>query len=937
MPLLTTKLYIPPQRPNLVRRPRLTARLEEALRLRQRLTLVSAKAGSGKTTLVSEWLHRQERAAAWLSLDANDNDPRRFVRYVVAALQQLDGQFGQAALSQVEMAQLPQAETALETLINDLASSAIPLILVLDDYHLIQNEWIHQAVGFLAEYQPPETHLILITRVDPPLPLARLRARGQMTEIRDRDLRFTPEEAAHYLNGVMALDLPVEALSTLEGRTEGWVAGLQMAGISIQGRVQDGDRAAFIEGFRGTNRFILDYLGGEVLDQQAPTIQDFVIETSILERMCGPLCGAVLDVGDRGPVAAVAAEVGSEPDQSPIPEFPGATPQAVLEHLDLSNLFIVPLDNERHWYRYHRLFAELLRKRLHQQVGEQGFASLHRRASAWFEGQGLAGEAIEHALRADDFERAANLIEQVARETLMRSEVATFLSWVERLPDRVERARPALSLLHAWALLLSGRPLATIEARLEDATHLQDTVGYPPDQVAPLRAFIAAFQGRSLHSTELSRRALEQLPADDLFMRGIATWNLGISYLLRADTQAASQALDEAARMSREAGNVMVAVMALCTLAELCAAWARLPRAQELYQQALDLATDQQGNPLPIAGMALIGLGELSREWNDLEAATHYLNAGIEQIGKWGEIGAIDGYLSLARVKQAQGDLDGALDLLEKARQLALQFDATELDDLIVATHYVRICIAQGDLQAARQGIEEQSLKAGELLPEMAEGQLPFEYHLRKHEQLTWARVALAEDKPGEALALLEPWLAAMEQLGGQGSKKAIELQILQALALQAQGEPERAVQALAQALAAAEPSGYMRLFLDEGAPMAPLLKRFSLPDTAAASQDISPGYVEKLLAEFSPKTNDQRVKTKPSPSSSLIEPLTKRELQVLRLLAGEPWGRSSTEIAHELGVSANTVRYHIKHIYGKLGVHRRADAIARAEDLDLL
>jgi LuxR family maltose regulon positive regulatory protein len=259
------------------------------------------------------------------------------------------------------------------------------------------------------------------------------------------------------------------------------------------------------------------------------------------------------------------------------------------------------------------------------------------------------------------------------------------------------------------------------------------------------------------------------------------------------------------------------------------------------------------------------------------------------------------------------------------------------LDDLIVATHHVWICIAQGDLQAARQGIEEQSLKAGELLPEMAEGQLPFEYHLRKHEQLTWARVALAEDKPREALALLEPWLAAMDQLGGQGSKKAIELQILQALALQAQGEPERAVRALAQALAAAEPSGYMRLFIDEGAPMARLLKRLSLPDTEAVSQDISPGYVQKLLAEFSPKTNGQRVKTRASPSSSLIEPLTKRELQVLRLLAGEPWGRSSTEIAHELGVSANTVRYHIKHIYGKLGVHRRADAIARAEDLDLL
>jgi LuxR family maltose regulon positive regulatory protein len=479
--------------------------------------------------------------------------------------------------------------------------------------------------------------------------------------------------------------------------------------------------------------------------------------------------------------------------------------------------------------------------------------------------------------------------------------------------------------------------LETIEARLEEATHLQDTAGYPPGQVAPLRALIAAFQGRSFYAAELSRRALEQLPADDLFMRGIATWNLGISYLLRGDTQAASQALDEAARMSRDAGNVMVAVMALCTLAELCAAWAQLPRAQEIYQQALDLATDQQGNPLPIAGMALIGLGDLARERNELEAATHYLNAGVEQIGKWGEIGAIDGYLSLAQVKQAQGDLDGALDLLEKARQLAVRFDTTELDNLIVATHQVQIWIAQGNLQAAREGIEEQRLKAGDLLPEMAEGQLPFEYHLRKHEQLTWARVALAEDQPGEALALLEPWLAAIDRLGGQGSKKAIELRILQALALQAHGDAELAVQALAQALAVAEPSGYVRLFLDEGAPMARLLKQSSLLDTEAASRGLSPGYVAKLLAAFSAQTNATTQETKPTPPPSLIEPLTKRELQVLGLLAGEPWGRSSTEIAHELGVSVNTVRYHLKNIYGKLGVHRRADAIARAADLDLL
>jgi len=416
MPLLTTKLYIPSQRPNLVLRPRLMARLEDALRLRRQLTLVSAKAGSGKTTLVSEWLHGQERRATWLSLDANDNDPQRFTRYLVAALQQLDSQIGQTALSQLALSPLPQAEAVVETLINDLAGSVTPFTLVLDDYHLIRNEWIHQAVEFLAEYQPPQMHLILITRVDPPLPLARLRGRGQMTEIRDLDLRFTVDEAAWFVNRIMELGLPDDAVSALERRTEGWIVGLQMAAISMRGRKRDGDLIAFVEAFDGTNRYILDYLMEEVLEQQTPAVQAFLVETSILDRMCGTLCDAVRS-GQAG----------------------GCDSQAILVQLERSNLFVTSLDDERKWYRYHHLFADLLKSTLAQRHSAEQIRELHRRASRWHQGEGSLEEAMTHAIAAEDYERAAAMIDENIVSMLSQSEGLTLLGWIEKLPQEIVR------------------------------------------------------------------------------------------------------------------------------------------------------------------------------------------------------------------------------------------------------------------------------------------------------------------------------------------------------------------------------------------------------------------------------------------------------------------------------------------------------------------
>jgi LuxR family maltose regulon positive regulatory protein len=455
-PLLATKLYIPPQRPNLVARPRLAARLEAALHTRQRLTLVSAKAGAGKTTLVSAWLHQQAQPTAWVSLDENDNDPRRFIHYLVAALHKLEIEIGQGVLGQFDMPQLPEAKVVVAELINDMAASAIPFLLVLDDYHLIHEVWIHQAVEFLAQRQPPEMHLILITRVDPPLPLARLRGRGQMTEIRDHDLRFTAGEAAQFLNEVMALDLPAEAISALEWRTEGWIVGLQMASLAMQTRTsmpdrrQDGDVSGFIEAFGGTSRFILDYLMEEVLNQQPAAIREFLIESSFLARMCGDLCDAVrfgfakASNGSQGTVVRFDAQPPSGSDGTSVRRVK-AVPresQAILAQLEQSNLFVTPLDDERRWYRYHHLFADLLSSILRQRRSADEIRELHRLASRWHQDEGSLEEAMIHAIAAQDYERAASMIDENIVSMLSRSEAPVLLSWIEKLPNEITLGRP---------------------------------------------------------------------------------------------------------------------------------------------------------------------------------------------------------------------------------------------------------------------------------------------------------------------------------------------------------------------------------------------------------------------------------------------------------------------------------------------------------------
>jgi LuxR family maltose regulon positive regulatory protein len=896
-PLLKTKLHIPPVRPELVPRARLMGRLNA--RPACKLTVVSAPAGFGKTTLLSEWAlsGQPETRFAWFALDEGDNDIARFLAYFIAALQTIDPAIGQASLSILRSPQAPPVEAVLTPLINEMADIQGRLVLVLDDYHLIEADSIHTAVSFLLDHLPSQVQLVIATRSDPPLPLARLRARGQLTELRQADLRFTLGEADEFLNHVMQIKLSAANVAALASRTEGWVAGLQMAILALQARLAQArtqDVAAFVQAFTGSNRYVLDYLAEEVFQRQPEGIQAFLLQTSLLDRLTGPLCDAVTAQADS---------------------------QSTLEQLERANLFIVPLDDERRWYRYHRLFADLLRKRLYQ-ARPDTVSTLHRRASDWYEQNGYLAEAIDHALSAPDFERAAGLVEQVAETTLASSETITFLGWVDKLPDSLVRARPTLCLFHAWALLIGGRPPDSVEARLKMIDASADSMAA---KVATLRAYIALFQGQVARAAELARQALQQLPEGELFMRINAAWLLGNTYVATGDFDAGKQAFDELARTSLQAGNLVIAVGAVCHLAEVYIRQAQLHKAQSLYERALEIAVDAQGRRLPIAEEALIGLGELRREWNDLETASRCALEGIELAHRWRWPAAIVGYIALARVRQAQENAGEANALMEEARQLAIQYKTTDMDDLGVAMYQAQLWVVQGDLEAAGRWAKERGLDQAIDPTELDRQDDYVSFHIRKYEYLVLARILIAQGRPDKVLLFLEALLARMEQQGR--TRLVIETALLKALALQVQGDIAQALTALERALSLAEPAGFVRIFVDEGPSMAHLLHE-------AAARGVAPEYVARLLAAFPQVESPMQHAPRPAERSHMVEPLSERELEVLRLLAS---GLSNPEIARKLYVAVSTVRSHTKSIYGKLNAHSRWEAVQQARELGLL
>ncbi len=908
--LLATKLHRPRLPPHLLRRTHLTARLQQALTCP--LTLIAAPAGFGKTTLLAAWLHEVLVPAAWVSLDDGDDDPVRFWSYTLAALDRVHGDRGLGAigLPPLHSPQPPPLDVILTAVINRLAALPTEVVLVFDDYHVITAAAIHASLTFLLDHLPACLHLVIATRADPPLPLAQLRARGRLVEIRATDLRFTREETSAFLTQTSVPALSTEDIAALDARTEGWIVGLQLAALSLRGRQ---DSSAFLQAFTGTHRFVIDYLTQEVLTRQPEGVQDFLLQTAILERLCGPLCEALT----------------GEP-----------AGQGMLERLDEANLFLVPLDDERHWYRYHHLFAEMLRQQL-QRMHPERVVPLHQRASAWYARHDLIRDAVHHALAAADFEQAAVLIEQTADLMAKRGEIATLHAWLQALPDELIRARVELCLWHSWLLALFGL-FDAAEGLLQDLERAAST-GMPPTstsgtgsaprredtqalseragRVAAIRAFIAFRRGDAPRTIALARQALEQLPRETA-ARGLVAWNLGIAYLWHGDLAAGAAALSEARVISHAAGNSYAACMITFELAQTHVRQGQLHQAAQTYRQALDLVV-ARGEQLAATGPLYVGRGELQRERNNLDAAMHDLDEGIAQCRQTGNAAIlILGYVALARVHQAHGDAARAQALIQQVEQTLYTRDFPPINAASLAAWHARLSLQQGDLAVAVRWARERQLRVEDALDPP-----------REIEYLTWARVLLAQHRPAEIAPLLARLLRLAERQGRMGS--VLEILILQALAQQARGDVAGGMERLTRALTLAEPEGYIRIFVDEGAPLAHLLVR--MRTHMPGDQHGSPRYRDHLLVLLgSARDADAAIAESGAPGHALpppSNPLNDRELAVLRLIVA---GCSNREIADRLVIAVSTVKWYVNTIYGKLQVESRTKAIVRARDLHL-
>jgi LuxR family maltose regulon positive regulatory protein len=908
MPVLGTKLHLPSPRRRLVQRARLTGQLRADGGVGPRLILVAAPAGFGKTTLLAQWLaaEKSQRRVAWLALDAGDADLRLFLTHLAAAIQTAEPEAGVDALALLEAGGTTPADAVLVSLINDLDVLAGPTVVALDDYHVIDGAAVHEAVTFLLDNLPPQVTLAMATRADPPLPLARLRARGELVEVRAADLRFTTGEAEVFLNEVMGLRLEAVLVAALEARTEGWVAGLQLAALSARSHATatsgPGDVAGFVEAFSGSHRFVLDYLVEEVLDRQPDEVRAFLLDTSVLDQLTGGLCDALTGRSDGQPM---------------------------LEALERENLFVVPLDDERRWYRYHHLFADALRARLAARPGGR-VGELHASASRWLARNGLLADAVRHAIASGEHEHTADLVELALADLRRRRQNRTLRDWLAALPDDVVRRRPLLA-TYAGDCRLSGGDFDGVEAWLDAAEAGLGTTPPPaipaegslaeaardregevrslPAMIAVYRASVAQARGDVDGTVAHARRALALAGPEDHYPRGAAAGFVGLAAWAAGDLGTAVDTFAEAVASLHAAGMVADELGAAVVMANMWLARGRPVEARRLYERALAAAESYPGPVLSTTGDLHVGLADVLREQGDLDAAAEHLEIArelgdraslLENRHRW--------YTAAAALRQATGDLAGAVAMLDQAEPLFLPGYFPDVRP--IAATRARVRIVQGRLGDARAWARDRGVAPTD----------PPAY-LAEYDQLTLARLLVAEGDARAALGLLGRVLDMAQAAGRDGS--VVEAALVRALAHHANGDADSAAADLAAALTGGVPAGYCRLFLDEGPPMAELLGQVA----RAAAHDVR-AHAEQLLAAA------QRPSAHAPAGPAAGEGLSERELAVLRLLATDLTG---PEISGRLFMSVNTFRTHTRHIFTKLDVNTRRAAVTRAGELGLL
>ncbi|NWG07271.1 MAG: hypothetical protein HXY35_11380 [Chloroflexi bacterium] len=927
-PLLTTKISIPRLPGEFVYRPRLTRRIDQGVK--SQLTLLTAPAGFGKTNLLIEWARETTLPVAWLTVDSDDNDPGRFIRYVIGALQTVEMGLGEDVLDLLQSSQDDGWKTGLTLLINELSAFPKEAVVVLDDFHNLENSVILQRMDFFLKHSPPNLHLVIASRSEPELDLAFLRAKGRVLELGIDDLRFTSEEIVQYLQQAIGQELPSETVQALEERTDGWITSLQMAVISLK---EQADPAIVLANLESKSPYLSDFLAEEVLDYQPGEIRQFLLRTSILETLNGPLCEAVV-----------------KPDAQP------GYGTIMLSRLEHSNLFITSLDEKREWFRYHPLFADFLRE-VERQVNPEEIPELHKRAATWFEGNGNLNEAFRHALASRDMEWAADMIERDVQTLINQGEVSAVARWIGRLPEEITHKRPMISIGYAWALIaihqldLARYWLEDVRKSVEQLESHTEELPIPDVDLRGIRggialceSYLAMWNGDLKQATKFSRQAASYFPMENVYLRSMIALDESISLVLLGDTQKAIESLHTTSRLARQANNPTVQIIATCEIAIMLWIQGQLSKAWETLQKARYLAIGPDGKPHPLSGFIDIVYGEILFERDVLEEARDYLERGVRDIQPVWYLGSLGGMTSLARLRQAQGDISGAQDIVEEIARMALRSDASQWDNALASGLAVRLAVQRDDLATAEQWWKKGGFP--ELNTPIALENYP--YHIFEYLLLTQSRFLLVRgQETGRVrdIKQVSEWLGTLlpEAERFQRGASQIQILVLQAMTQYALGN-ERATKTLLRALALGEPEGFRRFYLDEGWRLVDLLRQCRTAQKEAGSHLPSLAFIDSLLESIQGTGNARQADQEPAEEragsiSAHLEDglpisLSAREMEVLTLIAQ---GKSNQEISAELYLALNTVKRHAYNIYSKLEVRKRTQAVSRARQLGLI